>query len=46
MTAVLIRDAVRTTVLEARPRPSDEVVDIVDQWGEHSFPASDPPANW
>ena len=21
-------------------------VDIVDQWGAHSFPASDPPANW
>ncbi|WP_159079413.1 hypothetical protein [Plantactinospora sp. BC1] len=21
-------------------------VDIVDQWGEQSFPASDPPANW
>jgi hypothetical protein len=20
--------------------------DIVDQWGEQSFPASDPPANW
>ena len=27
---------------EARPR----VRDIVEEWGQHSFPASDPPANW
>lgn len=24
----------------------DPAPDIVDQWGEQSFPASDPPANW
>ena len=28
-----------------RTAPSPPI-DIVDQWGMHSFPASDPPANW
>lgn len=34
------------------PPPTDEAGrppapdDIVDVWGEDSFPASDPPANW
>jgi hypothetical protein len=45
---VLIRSAgleipaqrVRVSTVAAPP------VDIVDQWGMHSFPASDPPANW
>jgi hypothetical protein len=26
--------------------PPTTAIDIVDQWGMHSFPASDPPANW
>lgn len=26
--------------------PATRATDIVDVWGEDSFPASDPPANW
>lgn len=30
-----------------RPVPAaPDFEDIVDEWGEQSFPASDPPANW
>ena len=46
MTAVLIRDPTPTTVVEPPPRTDDVPVDLVDLWGEQSFPASDPPSNW
>jgi hypothetical protein len=26
--------------------PADEARDVVQEWGEQSFPASDPPSNW
>jgi hypothetical protein len=36
-----------TTGLASTPqRPDPAGRDIVDVWGEDSFPASDPPANW
>jgi hypothetical protein len=30
----------------SRPASRTEPFDVVDEWGRHSFPASDPPANW
>jgi hypothetical protein len=37
----------RSTVAGGHPGPAAApLVDVVDQWGMHSFPASDPPANW
>ena len=30
----------------SRPGSRTEPFDVVDEWGRHSFPATDPPANW
>ena len=45
MTAVLTRPLPRTPP-RRRPEPLEPPVDVVDQWGMDSFPASDPPSNW
>jgi hypothetical protein len=45
MTAALTREALPPVESVEAPRP-ERPVDIVEQWGLDSFPASDPPANW
>lgn len=36
-----------SVAIAAEPHEAeDSVRDIVQEWGEQSFPASDPPANW
>lgn len=32
--------------LDVSPSATPDFKDLVDEWGEQSFPASDPPSNW
>jgi hypothetical protein len=38
--------AVVEAPVRARTHVEPIVLDLVDVWGQDSFPASDPPANW
>ena len=45
--ALGISVAIAVEAIAAEPHEAeDSIRDIVQEWGEQSFPASDPPANW
>lgn len=45
--AALARSPAMSAPVESAPlRSQASIVDVVEEWGLASFPASDPPSNW
>jgi len=41
-----VSDVVPPAIQPGAARPLPRPIDVVEEWGLQSFPASDPPANW